>query len=221
MSKASALANVRCSELVDLGGLPQAMTENVGQGRQLSCSLVRCAAHRYLVDNGGKSAMFGCPAQRLGRFDPLSVSLPKRRTRSLLLPLRLLSEIVGKAMRLHPPFAFMRAVMVLLVALGLLLIGFSHRPLQASVQSEQALYLAEIGLTAADLCTDPVSEDAGFGMRDCPACDLAGSSLPSEPAASLVDFELRAAKAVLVPAQAHVFGRRFDPATPVRAPPLA
>lgn len=58
-------------------------------------------------------------------------------------------------------------------------------------------------------------------MGDCPACHLAASILLPEPVASFADIELRTAAAILVPAYARGFGRTTNPATPVRAPPLA
>jgi len=111
--------------------------------------------------------------------------------------------------------------MVWMVAIGLLASGFAHKPLLTAAQNDQAAYLAELGLSAADLCAEPGDEDGGMDMGDCPACHLSASVLLTEPAANLIDVELRTAAAVLVRAQARVFGRPTNPATPVRAPPLA
>lgn len=111
--------------------------------------------------------------------------------------------------------------MVLLVAISLLLSGFAHRPVLTATQIDQSVSLAEMGLTLADLCAEPGEGNGGMDMGDCPACQLAASILLPEPAANLVDAELRAAAAILVPAHTRGFGRTTNPATPVRAPPQA
>lgn len=114
-----------------------------------------------------------------------------------------------------------RAVMVWMVAISLLATGFAHQPLPNAAQIDQAVYLAELGLTAADLCAEPGDEDGGMVMGDCPACHLSASILLPEPVVSFIDIELRTAAAILVPADTRGFGRTTNPATPVRAPPLA
>lgn len=111
--------------------------------------------------------------------------------------------------------------MVWMVAISLLMTGFAHRPILNAAQIDQSVYLAEMGLTLADLCADPGDGDNGIDMGDCPACHLAASSLLPEPVANFADIELRTAAAILVPAQAHGSGRTINPATPVRAPPQA
>lgn len=118
-------------------------------------------------------------------------------------------------------FAFAKTTMVLLVAVSLLLSGFAHRPVPTATQIEQAVSLADLGLSLADLCAEPGDADGGMDMGDCPACHLAASILLPEPVASVADIELRTAAAILVPADARGFGRTTNPATPVRAPPLA
>ena len=112
-----------------------------------------------------------------------------------------------------------RAVMVWMVAISLLMTGLAHRPVLNSAQVNEAAYLAELGLTLADLCAEPGEGEGGMAMGDCPACHLAGSILLPEPAEDLAKIELRAAAAVLVPADARGFGRIANPAAPVRAPP--
>lgn len=111
--------------------------------------------------------------------------------------------------------------MVALVAISLLLSGFAHRPVLAATQLDQAAYLAEMGLTLADLCAETGEGDGGMATGDCPACHLAGSLLVPQPLSILVDMELRTAAAILVPAHTRHYGRTTNPATPVRAPPLA
>ena len=130
-------------------------------------------------------------------------------------------KMVCRGMRWNLPFALAKAAMVLMVALGLLLAGFSHHPALSSDQIDQAVYLAEMGLTPADLCAE--SGDAGgkMAMGDCPACHLAAAPHFPEPVAGLIDIDLRAAAAILVPARVRGAGRTTNPATPVRAPPLA
>ncbi|MAO00669.1 MAG: hypothetical protein CMN16_16535 [Roseovarius sp.] len=114
-----------------------------------------------------------------------------------------------------------KAAMVWMVAISLLAIGFAHRPIPNAAQIGQAGYLAEFGPTAVDLCAESGDEDSGLVMGDCPACHLAGSILLLEPFLSFIDIELRATAAILVPAHMHGLGRTTNPATPVRAPPLA
>lgn len=111
--------------------------------------------------------------------------------------------------------------MVWMVAISLLMTGFAHRPILDATQIDQAMLLAELGLTSADLCGEAGDGDGGMGMGDCPACHLTASVLLPESVASLIDIELRASAALIVPAEAHVVGRSTNPATPVRAPPLA
>lgn len=114
-----------------------------------------------------------------------------------------------------------RAVMVWMVAISLFASGFAHRPVLSAAQIGQAAYLAEMGLAAADLCAMPGDTDGDMGMGDCPACHLSASILLPQPVASFIDIEWRTAAAILVPAQMRGFGRTTNPATPVRAPPLA
>lgn len=116
---------------------------------------------------------------------------------------------------------FLRVVVTLLLAISLLPASFAHRTVGSVTKSETISTLAAMGLTLADLCTGSGDGDGGMDMGDCPACRLAGSILLPEAVATLADIELRAAAAILVPARAHVFGRTINPATPVRAPPLA
>ncbi|EEW24293.1 DUF2946 family protein [Rhodobacter ferrooxidans] len=117
--------------------------------------------------------------------------------------------------------AFAKTAMVLLVVTSLLTLGFSHRPAVSSADLAKAEYLGSMGLAASDLCAEPGEKGGGMSMGDCPACHLVSSVMLPEPVASPVDIELRYAAVVLVPAQARVFGRTTNPATPVRAPPLA
>lgn len=117
--------------------------------------------------------------------------------------------------------AFAKTTLVLLVAISLTLITFVHRPVPTAAQIEQSVYLAEMGLTPADLCAETGEANGGMDMGDCPACHLVATLLLPEPAANLADVELRAAAAILVPAHTRGFGRTANPATPVRAPPLA
>lgn len=114
-----------------------------------------------------------------------------------------------------------KTIMVLLVALSLLTIDFAHQPAMTDSDVAQADYLSGMGLTAADLCADPDEEGGRMAMGDCPACQLVASVLLPEAVGSLIDLELRASAVVIVPAEARIFGRRTNPATPVRAPPLA
>jgi hypothetical protein len=125
----------------------------------------------------------------------------------------------GMVKNIH--FAFAKTTMVLLVAISLLLSGFAHRPVLTATQIAQSIYLAEMGLILADLCAEPGEADGEMDMGDCPACHLAASILLPEPVGSFVDVELRTAAAILVPAHTRGFGRTANPATPVRAPPLA
>lgn len=111
--------------------------------------------------------------------------------------------------------------MVWMVAISLLASGFAHQPLLTAAQIDQAVYLAELGLSKADLCAEPGDEDGGMNMGDCPACHLSASVLLPEPVANFIDIELLTVAAVLVPAETRIFGRPTNPATPVRAPPLA
>jgi len=138
-----------------------------------------------------------------------------------ILRLRLDREMVFSGMFRSLYLTLFRAVMVWMVAISLLASGFAHRPILNAAQIDQAVYLAELGLTAADLCAEPGDADGGMDMGDCPACHLAASILLSEPVASSADIELRTAAAILVPAYTRGFGRTTNPATPVRAPPLA
>lgn len=117
--------------------------------------------------------------------------------------------------------ALVRAMLVWMVAVSLLATGFAHRPILNAAQIDQAVYLAEMGLTAADLCAEPGNDEGGMVMGDCPACHLSASILLPEPVTSFIDIELRTAAALLVPADTRSFGRTTNPATPVRAPPLA
>jgi hypothetical protein len=125
-------------------------------------------------------------------------------------------------MLLNLSLALFRTVMVWMVAISLLASGFAHRPmLDMPASSAQAMELAEMGLTLADICAEPGGDDGSMAMGDCPACHLSASILLADPVASLVDIELRTAAAILVPAETRGFGRTTNPATPVRAPPLA
>ncbi|MDZ7907386.1 MAG: hypothetical protein U5N10_03560 [Gemmobacter sp.] len=138
-----------------------------------------------------------------------------------ILRLRCDREMVFSGMLRNLSLVLFRAVMVWMVAISLLMTGFAHRPVLNASQIDQAVYLAELGLTLADLCAEPGDGDEGMAMGDCPACHLAGSILLPESVASLLDIELRTSAALIVPAEEHVFGRTTNPATPVRAPPLA
>lgn len=131
------------------------------------------------------------------------------------------SKMVKRRMLRTLHLAFFRAVMVLMVAISLLTAGFGHKPVLTAAQSAQALELADMGLTLADICAEADSDDEGMAMGDCPACHLSASLLLADPAACFVDIELRAAAAILIPADTRGFGRSANPATPVRAPPLA
>lgn len=110
--------------------------------------------------------------------------------------------------------------MVCMVALSLLAAGFAHRPALSASDIEQVEYLASMGLTVADLCALP-GEDGSMPTDDCPVCHLAAGLTLPPPMVSVHANELRVAAAVLIPAQTHGFGRVYDPAAPVRAPPLA
>ena len=130
-------------------------------------------------------------------------------------------KMVVRVMRWTLPFSFSKTAMVLLVAVSLLFSGFAHRPVLTSAQIDQAVSLADLGLTLADLCAEPGDGDGGMDMGDCPACHLAASLQLPEAVASFADIEPRSAAAILVPAHMRGFGRTTNPATPVRAPPLA
>lgn len=138
-----------------------------------------------------------------------------------ILHLRLYREMVFSGMFRNLYLALFRAVMVLMVAISLLASGFAHQPILNAAQIDQAVYLTELGLTVADICAEQGDEDGGMVMGDCPACHLSASLLLPEPAASFIEIELRTAAAIFVPADARGFGRSTNPATPVRAPPLA
>lgn len=140
---------------------------------------------------------------------------------SLILHLRLNLEVVVKSMSWKLTFALFRALMVWMVAISLLTTGFYHRPAQTAAQIDEEIYLAGLGLTVADICAEPGDADRGMVMGDCPACHLAASVLLPDAVASLIDIELRTYAALIVPAEAHILGRRTNPATPVRAPPQA
>lgn len=139
----------------------------------------------------------------------------------LLLHLHLDGDVVFSSMSWSFSFSFGKAVMVWMVAISLLTTGFAHRPVLTAAQIDQAIFLAELGLTAADLCAEQDEGDGGMSMGDCPACHLVASALLPEPVESLIGIELRATAVVLVPARARGLGRKTNPATPVRAPPLA
>lgn len=130
-------------------------------------------------------------------------------------------KMVVRSMRWTLSFAFAKTTMVLLVAISLLFSGFAHRSVVTAAQIDQSIYLAEMGMTLADLCAEPGDADGGMDMGDCPACHLAESILLPEQVGSFADVELRTAAATLVPAHTHGFGRTSNPATPVRAPPQA
>lgn len=129
--------------------------------------------------------------------------------------------MVSRGMLRNLHLALFRAVMVWAVAISLLGLGFAHEPVPTPDQIAQAASLAEMGLTAADVCADAGDAEGDMAMGDCPACHVSASLLLPEPLGSLIEIELRAAAAILVPAHARGFGRTYDPATPVRAPPLA
>ncbi|MFN7223005.1 MAG: hypothetical protein ACK4MS_03185 [Paracoccaceae bacterium] len=116
---------------------------------------------------------------------------------------------------------FAKITVVGLVALGLLSFGFVHRTALTGSDLAKAEYLSSMGLVVSDLCGEPGETDDGMAMGDCPACHLVGSVLLPAPVESCIDIELRVAAVVLVPAESRVFGRTTNPATPVRAPPLA
>jgi hypothetical protein len=115
--------------------------------------------------------------------------------------------------------ALSKILTVWLVALSLLFVGFGHRPMLNAASSEQAIYLASMGLTAADLC-GKADEDGPQMMGDCPACHIATAMALPQPDDSLKILELRVAAAILVPAQTRVLGRAHNPSAPPRAPPL-
>lgn len=140
---------------------------------------------------------------------------------SSVLHLRPYREMVFSGMFRNLYLALFGPVMVLMVAISLLASGFAHQPMLNAAQIDQAVYLADLGLTAADLCAEQGDEDGGMVMGDCPACHLSASLLLPEPVASFIEIELRTAAAIFVPADARGFGRSTNPATPVRAPPLA
>jgi hypothetical protein len=137
------------------------------------------------------------------------------------LHLPLYREMVFSGMLRNLYLTLFRAVMVWMVAISLLASGFAHQPIPSATQIDRAAYLAELGLTAADLCAEQGEEDGGVRRGDCPACHLSASILLPEPVVSFIDIELRTAAAILVPADTRGFGRTTNPATPVRAPPLA
>lgn len=110
--------------------------------------------------------------------------------------------------------------MVWLVALSLLMVGFAHRPALSTDKIAQTEYLASMGLTSADLCGTP-GQDGSSAADDCPVCHIAAGMLLPAPMDSVSNIELRVAAALLIPAQTRSFGRSRNPATPVRAPPLA
>lgn len=110
--------------------------------------------------------------------------------------------------------------MVLMVAASLLTVGYAHKPALSAADVAKADYLLGMGLTSADLCSTPGDDGTGMAMGDCPVCHLAASAALHTPMDGVKDIELRAAAAVFVPAEAHIFGRRTNPATPARAPPF-
>lgn len=118
-------------------------------------------------------------------------------------------------------FLVSKTVVVCLVALSLLMTAFSHRPALSVDDLAQADYLASFGLTSDALCGVPGADGGGMDMGDCPACQLAGAMMMPEQAQSLIDIDLRFAAVVLVAAKARSPGHTANPATPVRAPPLA
>ena len=111
--------------------------------------------------------------------------------------------------------------MVWVVAISLLWAGFAHRPALTVADLAQADYLASFGLTADDLCGVPGAEGGAMDPGDCPLCQLAGAMLLPDQAQGLNDLSLRHAPAVRVAAPPCAAGHRFNPAAPVRAPPLA
>jgi hypothetical protein len=116
---------------------------------------------------------------------------------------------------------FLRVAMTFLLATSLLSAGFAHRPIVSVAEAETIATLAAMGLTTADLCADPGEDGKTMAMGDCPVCHLASGMMLAESAPSLIDIELRYVAAVVMPAQNRAFGRSTNPATPVRAPPLA
>ena len=123
-------------------------------------------------------------------------------------------------MRQRPYSVLPKALMVWLVAISLLLVGFAHRPALNADAIAKVEYLASMGLSSADLCSIP-GEDGAKTAGDCPVCHIAAGMVLPTPIDSLKKIELRVAAAILVPAQTRIFGRVQNPATPVRAPPLA
>lgn len=119
------------------------------------------------------------------------------------------------------PLALARTTIFLLSAIGLLLGGLAHRHVPTAEQISQSVDLLEMGLTLADLCIAAGDADDGLAVGDCPACNLAGSILLPDPRVGFAEMELRVAAAILIPAHMRGFGRTTNPATPVRAPPLA
>lgn len=119
------------------------------------------------------------------------------------------------------PFAIGRVLMAWMVALSLLLAGFGHVPVPRAGQGDQALQLADLGLTADDLCGADHGQGGAMHGGDCAFCRLAASCLPGRTAVWVADIPLRSTAIVLAPAERRGVGHIANPATPVRAPPVA
>lgn len=117
--------------------------------------------------------------------------------------------------------AVSKTLSVFLLAISLLTAGFAHNAVMTADDLEKAEFLISMGLAPADLCAVPGEDGGTMDMGDCPVCQLAGAMHMPDPMQGFHDIEQRHVAAVLVPAKARVFGRSFNPATPVRAPPLA
>lgn len=116
---------------------------------------------------------------------------------------------------------FLRVAMALLLATSMVSAGFVHRTIISTAEAETVRTLAAMGVTAADLCAVPGEDGKTMEMGDCPVCHLASGMMVPELAPSAIDIELRYVAGILVPARTRESGRVFNPATPVRAPPLA
>lgn len=133
----------------------------------------------------------------------------------------MLRNLVSGRMARTVFLAFSKTFAVLLVAISLLTAGLAHNAVMTAADLEKAEYLSSMGLGFEALCSAPDADGGRADMGDCPVCHLAASLLLPDPVQSFRDIELRTAVSVLVPAQIRVLGRSHNPATPVRAPPLA
>jgi hypothetical protein len=126
-----------------------------------------------------------------------------------------------RGMWFHARHLFLRVAMTLLLATSLVSAGFVHRNIISAAEAETIRTLTAMGITAADLCAKPGEDGKTMEMGDCPACHLASGMMVPELVPSAIDIEVRYVAAIFVPAHARALGRVFNPATPVRAPPLA